>query len=51
MMCSLLLYLKHIEPAGQLEVLYLLVFISLAPAKAARHISPNGDKLIATVKK
>ena len=23
-MCSLLLYLKHIEPAGQLEVLYLL---------------------------
>ena len=50
MMCSLLLYLKHIEPAGQLEV-YIYSFISLAPAKAARHISPNGDKLIATVKK
>lgn len=29
MMCSLLLYLKHIEPAGQLEVLYLLFLYRL----------------------
>lgn len=28
-MCSLLLYLKHIEPAGQLEVLYLLFLYRL----------------------
>ena len=45
------LFIPRSVPSGTTRSFISTLFISLAPAKAARHISPNGDKLIATVKK